>query len=563
MADQSALLAATVAKLTQRLLTIEQSLKEIKNTTLESEVKSLSEGVRELKEASRLPDGILFKSELSSELAARDSLINAQRIAVENHKRQISSDLHGAASGLREAVETMRVEHSERASALREQIEHIAATLPDAARADALLIVTEHVGKLAEDSDSRFKSILEQLTEAAKIESVTKLSEELAIVAQNLDALRTDAAAAIVNATNELRTELDSRITDTVDAEIERIGKILQAEVNERIQVTVELSNVINKAIEDALNRHDLTQEQITKIEDQLVTKIKDEIKAVKTDIKDVKKSIPAPVDLSGVKADIASLQNEHAALNNTLKNLPKPKDGKDGSDGKDAHEWEFKFSETVRGTLLWRRSDWKEWQAQNLIPQLPPLFGGMTAGGGISNIDAERIARRVMEEFEQGSLAVMQNGTPIAEGVNTINFIGATVEEVLPGVVNVTVTGGGPTTEENKILYVGNTAIASAPKIVVGQAVTDINGEFTFSFPTVGLSVSYSAKAIVVAAATAPNVDFEERMMHAFLTAESPTAVTGVVMRLQKFVEGTGIEQYAMTRVGAGVTVRVEVTGA
>lgn len=68
-------------------------------------------------------------------------------------------------------------------------------------------------------------------------------------------------------------------------------------------------------------------------------------------------------------------------------------------ADGKDALEWEFKFHETQRGLLMYKREDWKHWRTQNLLgptqqiqhQQTPIAMGGGPVtvsqnGGGITS---------------------------------------------------------------------------------------------------------------------------------------------------------------------------------
>lgn len=72
---------------------------------------------------------------------------------------------------------------------------------------------------------------------------------------------------------------------------------------------------------------------------------------------------------------------------------IPKP------ADGKDALEWEFKFHETQRGLLMYKREDWRHWRTQNLLGptqqvqqhQTPIAMGGGPVtvsqnGGGITS---------------------------------------------------------------------------------------------------------------------------------------------------------------------------------
>lgn len=66
------------------------------------------------------------------------------------------------------------------------------------------------------------------------------------------------------------------------------------------------------------------------------------------------------------------------------LLSIPKP------DDGKDAYEWEFKFHETQRGLLMYRREDWKHWRTQSLLGPVqrveqPTMVTG--GGGGGSSV--------------------------------------------------------------------------------------------------------------------------------------------------------------------------------
>lgn len=145
--------------------------------------------------------------------------------------------------------------------------------------------------------------------------------------------------------------------------------------------------------------------------------------------------------------------------------------------DGKDAHEWEFKFHPSIRGILMFRRSDWSEWKRYNLIPPSEQRVSGngfAGIGGGGSDF----------------SLIVKKNNSVVDARVNEINFTGP---------VNVTKTGEGRVTVHINSSG-GGTGVSKYTQTLSGFSAVVLYEEHNITYPfTVLVAMSSTKRELLI----------------------------------------------------------------
>lgn len=194
----------------------------------------------------------------------------------------------------------------------------------------------------------------------------------------------------------------------------------------------------------------------------------------------------------------LEALPNTNEIAQAVLKMIDLPKDGKD------AHEWEFKWHPTQRGTLLMKREDQKQWQAKNLLVQVPaqePPVNLVSSGGG----------------------GFIKHG----------------------GIVHVW-------TPDGRVEEVHTYA---------GETLTDANGEFSFSYSEVNYGEILSCSVSSLAHPD-DNLPVEERWTDAKILTQSTSSTTGIVYRQREDTNLLGDLTYNMIPAGANIPVKILIYG-
>lgn len=132
-------------------------------------------------------------------------------------------------------------------------------------------------------------------------------------------------------------------------------------------------------------------------------------------------------------KADELSPEERESLVNDVEKSvLSKIRLPEDGKPGKDALQWEFKWNESIKGRLMFKREDEKHWKYQDLLvriqqPQHMPSFGGFGGAGDNGGVDQAGLTYTNPEPsvIEVGGIAAGTtfNNTTFAEFVDQLLY--------------------------------------------------------------------------------------------------------------------------------------------
>lgn len=245
-------------------------------------------------------------------------------------------------------------------------------------------------------------------------------------------------------------------VEDSLDSKISKESKILLDKTNKlenrlseyKSDITLELEkvNLSQKAFEVLVSDKLLTFADVSSI-DALRRNIDNDVSYIREFVSDSLKDLNARnLDHEDNIAEIAKAANSNETRIgrleknvNALYAVEPPK------------EWEFKFDPSRKGILLYKRSDWTSWKAENLIPYIAPKI--VYEGGGLGKKDVQKL---IDAAINSNKLTVLKNGILVEESTDILEFgTGFTVTNPQPGVVRVNATGGGGgSTSLNRLSY-------------------------------------------------------------------------------------------------------------
>lgn len=281
-------------------------------------------------------------------------------------------------------------------------------------------------------------SILETETKIVQ----TQLVSDIQLVVQNTADLLKDLNDKINNHVSDLQ-DSDNELSLKIDR------KVSALEVNSRYElglVQKQLQTIIldkftelDKTKSDKDHTHsqyaekqhthpDYANKTDVSILDRDLTAAHQLIARTASDIKAIIQTLSTKIDYGDAlsQADLDAVSNK--IKEQVLDTIVLPRDGKD------SHEWIFQWHPSVKGRLMFRREDQKEWKQQDLLvkagnPLASPAFGGMGGGAGADG----------------STLTVTKNDGFVVEGrVTEIDFIGLQVSKTGNGRVQVESIGSG-----------------------------------------------------------------------------------------------------------------------
>ena len=338
-----------------------------------------------------LPNDIIYESHLS-EL-----------------KLQLESEFSEVRSNLRQAV----LESNQKVETTNEQLNLQVAHFTEATQTLGDMLLSE-ITESASTLSSHLGLLSTKLAES--VESSQKADTSLSESFNNDLNIQKEFTVNLVNSLKEhsdsVLSKLSNDVFDTVSSlQREVLSKFVELdleytskldELNHNLSIEIATSSVkVNSAIDlvsttfsDAINAlqqskadkdhaHDeyalkdhAHDEYITSVEvDAIVSGIMKDVDLTKSLITKIGSSVTAELSNESKQKLISDISSKIKS------SLIIPKDGKDGTS---ALEWDIKWHPSIRGRLGFKRSDWKDYKWQDLIPKLVQNLGGGGAGGFI-----------------------------------------------------------------------------------------------------------------------------------------------------------------------------------
>lgn len=448
--DLAKVLAICIAHIDRKVADIQESVG--KNSVVHEKIIVESAPVEAVREEFTLPTEIVYESHLDEAVTKTLKRVDLVREQVYESLSELESHVEASKEYLTESIQKIASEldahnHDENYSpAVHDHGQYLEEEVFNEHLSDI-----ENAFKEAEDKLQGLNGETKALFEGVKEEFVS-MSSHIDEVGVELRSIAEEVREASAKLVEVLREEVDQQIVDlghvfksSQDAITEelRLGLRTVSETSqERLEQGLRDVNARIERVTSHLNAHSHPEYAFSGHDHNdlapkiMVDEVKGQIRELVLNDVHVKASISALEAELAKKPHVADvwLKAETDGLVGDLvekvaSRITMPKDGKD------AHEWEFKFHPTIRGILMYRRSDQLEWKRYNLIPTMPQQLGGGNSFAGFGGGGGGDAAR-----------TTILNDSVIVEGmVDQIDFINAEVLKVGRGKVQVIVpTGGG-----------------------------------------------------------------------------------------------------------------------
>lgn len=444
--DLAKVLAICIAHIDRKVADIQESVG--KNSVVHEKIIVESAPVETVREEFTLPTEIVYESHLDEAVTKTLKRVDLVREQVYESLSELESHVEASKEYLTESIQKIASEldahnHDENYSpAVHDHGQYLEEEVFNEHLSDI-----ENAFKEAEDKLQGLNSETKTLFEGVKEEFVS-MSSHIDEVGVELRSITEEVREASAKLVEVLREEVDQQIVDlghvfksSQDAITEelRLGLRTVSETSqERLEQGLRDVNARIERVTSHLNAHSHPEYAFAGHDHNdlapkiMVDEVKGQIRELVLNDVHVKASISALEAELSKKPHVADvwLKAETDGLVGDLvekvaSRITMPKDGKD------AHEWEFKFHPTIRGILMYRRSDQLEWKRYNLIPTMPQQLGGGNSFGGFGGGGGDA-----------ADLIIKENDALVDGNVKEINFSGdVDVVKLANGVVEVKIT--------------------------------------------------------------------------------------------------------------------------
>lgn len=364
---------------------------------LTPEIEKLTESLQQIADTAitDLPDGLIFESHLNDLADTLNTLIENRVDSLssefETRSEQLAHDFKTSSASLHECLQRSEQDGQSRTTELKEALEssvsEVSKNLVEAQEALKKYsdeIVYEKVASLANEVSDRYIMLREFVTTSSSgvVDILNSAKVELEAL---IEQTKKSANHSIEVAVKALDKKIDSNKLDT-DRTVARLDKTVQNGLQRLERDKAPTKHSHDEYARKSHTHDDYATKRDLKGIESVSTRLTNDIKNTLDEIKLLKSEVKSKAS----KADLLKLEDINQIEQRIKKNLQDQiPEVRNGIDGKDAHEWEFRWHPTIKGRLMFKREDQKEWKFQDLLVKVQTpssvgvAFGGGGGGGG------------------------------------------------------------------------------------------------------------------------------------------------------------------------------------